>query len=252
MSCPNSKDCSGCSFWDTPYEEQLENKSSILKKIGNAIGYTDEVKVHSLGPIELRDRADLQWRIGEGWGFLDKSYTKIKAINYCPLFSKPLQELFEWWSQFTLLAPKASVRLRVNIHGQWGVWLDLANIEVKRLLEQNELLSEWVSRAHVEIGQRFKVLKKIDLKWKLVDPVLKSWFSTIDSSGNIYSTFGSIGVFTQVGNSINQILVTRTLELIKNYSQKLKDPKSENKNERLTAKMIPNLLLFPRLKVILF
>jgi 23S rRNA (uracil1939-C5)-methyltransferase len=130
------------------------------------------------------------------------------------LFTEPLRELFQWWSQFKLQAQKASVRLRVDEQGHWGVWLDMANVDVRDLLQQDALLSEWVAKAHIEIGQRHKVLRKIATAWKLADPELRSWFHTVDGNGNKFNLYGSVGSFTQVGRAVNAILVQRSLELL--------------------------------------
>lgn len=211
MICPHASECSGCSFWSTEYSQQMIDKTDHLRKLGEQLGYAGEIQTHSLGSAAIRDRADLQWRAGVGWGFLNKDFKQLKVIDQCPLFSEPLQKLFIWWSQFHLKAPKASVRLRVDSEGRWGVWLDMANIEVKDLLQEDELLSQWVTKAQIEIGQRFKVLKKIGAQWKLADPELRPWFVTCDSRGNKFNLYGSIGSFTQVGRAINQKLVSNTL-----------------------------------------
>jgi tRNA/tmRNA/rRNA uracil-C5-methylase (TrmA/RlmC/RlmD family) len=88
----------------------------------------------------------------------------------------------------------------------------MANIEVKDLLQEDEFLSELVSQAHVEIGQRFKVLNKIGSQWKLTDPELRPWFETCDTKGSMYSLYGSVGSFSQVGRAINQKLVNGALQ----------------------------------------
>ncbi len=217
MICQHANECSGCSLWTTEYSQQVTDKTSHLRQLGEVLGYRGEVRCHTLGPVGIRDRADLQWRAGEGWGFLAKDYKQLKVIEQCPLFSEPLQKLFAWWSQFRLKAPKASVRLRVDAQGQWGVWLDMANIEVKDLLQEDEILSTWVSRAHIEIGQRFKVLKKIGSRWKLTEAELKPWFETYDTKGACFSLYGSIGSFTQVGRAINQKLVIGSLQKAESF-----------------------------------
>lgn len=212
MICRYADYCSGCSQWSMDYAEQVAQKTEELQSRGRQLGYKDEVRCHTLGPTSLRDRADLQWRAGEGWGFLDKEFKKVRAIEQCPLFTKYLQKLFDWWSRQSLKASKASVRLRVDAESRWGVWLDMANIDIKDLLEEDGLLTEWVSRAHVEIGQRYKVLEKLGGKWKLVDPVLRPWFTTTNlTGGHTIPLYGSIGSFTQVGMAINHKLVQTVL-----------------------------------------
>jgi 23S rRNA (uracil1939-C5)-methyltransferase len=221
MSCKVAAECSGCSQWGKNYSTQVFEKNDLLQLRGQALGFAGKVLAHNLGPKGIRDRGDLQWRRGEGWGFLNKEFKNLKVIESCPLFSKDLQELFHWWRRFSLHAQKASVRLRVDPQGQWGVWLDLANIDVKDLLQQDSLLAEWTSQAHIEIGQRFKVLKKVGPDWKLTDPELRPWFETVDLQGNKYSLFGSIGSFSQVGLNINRKLVQRTLELARSAGKAL-------------------------------
>lgn len=211
MLCPHANECSGCSLWATDYPKQVEEKTLRLQSLAGGLGYAGQILCHSLGPIKIRDRADLQWRADEGWGFLSKDFKTIKVIDHCPLFTEPLQALFQWWSKFSLKAPKASVRLRVDPQGCWGVWLDMANIEIKDLLQEDALLTEWTSRAHIEIGQRYKVLQKVQGQWKLVDPQLRCWFTSTSSTNKEIHLYGSIGSFTQAGVAINHELVRATL-----------------------------------------
>jgi 23S rRNA (uracil1939-C5)-methyltransferase len=214
MICRYASNCSGCSEWSEDYATQAQLKTNRLQHIGSDLGFSGEVKCHTLGPVGIRDRGDLQWRKGEGWGFLDKSFKSLTVIEQCPLFSEPLQQLFTWWSSFQLDAPKTSVRLRISPEGRWGVWLDMANVEVKNLLSQDVLLTQWVEKAHIEIGQRFKVLKKVNGEWKLRDPELRPWFSTTDLYGRSLSVYGSIGSFSQAGFAINKKLVERVLQMV--------------------------------------
>lgn len=218
MICSFAAKCSGCSFWAGSYEEQVQLKTTNLQSWAQELGYQGEVHCHNVGPMGLRDRADLQWRRGEGWGFLTKDFNSIALIDKCPLFSEELQSLFQWWRQFKLKAPKASVRLRVAENGEWGVWLDMPNVEIKDLLEEDDLLTEWVAKAHVEIGQRFKVLKKINEHWKLTDPIRKPWFSTTTLDDTKIDLLTSIGSFTQVGRQVNKKLVKLVVSLAKNHS----------------------------------
>lgn len=214
MICQYAEACTGCSLWSLDYPSQLKIKTARLRELAQSLNFEGEINCYDLGPIRVRDRGDLQWRKGQGWGFVHAENGLVTPISQCLLFSESLNELYHWWARQSLEAEKASVRLRVSPDGRWGVWLDMANIDIKGLLSNGAILELWSQEAHIEIGQRHKVLKKVNSQWKLGASELYPWFQTSDLHGNKYHLFGSVASFSQVGFRINEILVHRVLAAV--------------------------------------
>jgi 23S rRNA (uracil1939-C5)-methyltransferase len=226
LKCKFSSHCGACSQWDITYEQELKNKETSIKAfLQDQDLPACEIKVLKSAVTQLRDRADLQWRKEIGWGFYNKDHSQITRISECILFSMELQKLYDWFSSLVLPVPVASARLRVSPDGNWGVWLDLANLHVKALLEEKTYLLALLNRAFVEIGQRRKKLKQTlasgdtnananATQLRLVDPEYYPWFQTYSQDNKPMPLYCAVGSFTQVGFHSNQILVRTILDYL--------------------------------------
>jgi 23S rRNA (uracil1939-C5)-methyltransferase len=221
ISCEFRDNCGACSLWDITYEEELLQKrngfSVFLEKKGLQ---SCEIEVLTSGCIEIRDRADMQWRAQQGWGFYSKDKAKVQAIKKCILFSEELQKLYEWFSVLILPVPVASARLRVSPNGDWGIWLDMSNLHIKALLEEQKYLMTLQTKAFVELGQRRKKLTQINsedhlsIKLKLIDPEFFPWFETYSSKSQPMPLYCTVGSFSQVGFLSNKLLVRAILDCL--------------------------------------
>lgn len=222
-ACKLAKLCSGCPWIDQAYSDQIEKKKSQLLKLfeGTEIK-PGEIRIISVGENQIRERTDLSWRKnmnGElSLGLHDLEHKEIVDIESCPQMTQDLQ----WWLETFRTNPppilsKGSVRLRVSPDGQKGAWLDLAHVDIKALLiEQNWL--RWLSdHAHVEIGQRFKplIVKQDALTLsRTLSPL--PWFETyLDRDLKPLPLFGVIGSFTQPGRSSNRALISVVMDLLR-------------------------------------
>lgn len=212
--------CSGCAWLDVPYDIQLVRKRDELAALLAAEGVPfPEIRMIEIDARGgLRDRVDLTWQRGAdgklALGLYDVTRSRLVDVAECPQLST---ELDAWLAEFRAAPPpyvqRGSVRLRVSPDGTRGVWLDLANADVKSLLEEKSWLNSLARLAHVEIGQRFKTLNGDTLKLGAT-PVPKPWFQTyIGENLEPLPLFSVVGSFTQPGFRANRKLVESLLEL---------------------------------------
>lgn len=195
LACSYSSVCSGCDWLLKSNEEIRELKITHLRlyaqiDVGTPIDWV------SLPKFGLRDRVDLMidYRSGrKKIGLFDRFQSGIVDLQGCPQMTPNLESWYNEFRKLDLPVDRGSIRLRVAPNGDRGVWLDFANLDVKRLLEEKYALISLLNLATVEIGQRRKRLilrpretihniaasnDDILSDLKLVDPILEPWFET--------------------------------------------------------------------------
>ena len=211
VSCAVAGRCAACAWIEIPYDEQLRRKRDAVRTAWVAAGLETELlgefPIASVAAAGTRDRVDLQFRrddSGMKIGFaIDK---EIVAIERCPQASPALER---WIEEFRTLVPpvaRGGARLRVAPDGTRGVWLDLANLDVKTLFDERKALQKLTSVAIVEIGQRRKRLTFVEGAPKLVDPEPYPWFET-PAGDRTVPVYCAVGGFTQPGFAANRKLV---------------------------------------------
>lgn len=161
----------------------------------------------SRGDHGLRHRMDFSIRFDEisqshKVGFYDQQ-KQILDIENCLQASVELQSVFTEFRAFRFYIgsepiQKMSVRLRTGLNAQKGAWLDLANVEIKRLLHDGAFLMSLLEAGFtVEIGQKGKCLVETVSGLKLGPPRADNWFSTCDGQGATIPLSGLISDFTQ-------------------------------------------------------
>ncbi len=215
VSCLYHKTCSGCSFWETPYEQQLPRKAAFLKdQIAQSLGVDLPVEIESLNSSGLRDYLSFTYENGR-FGFYDKNHQEIVDVLVCLQSSLPLQGFFTEFIKTKPPIKKGSIKLRVfheNTIFKKGVWLDFANLDIKHLFAQKIYLNFLLSIAdEVEIGQRRKKLIVKNEEFKLIDNPFEFWYQTFIGEKR-YPLFSTISGFSQTGEAaiqkISQIIQT--------------------------------------------
>lgn len=159
VSCIYKEECSGCTYWHLPYESQIRLKQAELTALfkESQINLSHPIEFLSAGPAQLRDRLDFSLEQGR-LGLYHKNSQAIVDLKECVQLSEPLQQ---WLTEFRNIQwpfDKGSIRLRRGPQGQKGVWLDFANVDIKALLEEKNILHKLLQDSVVEIGQRRKSL----------------------------------------------------------------------------------------------
>jgi 23S rRNA (uracil1939-C5)-methyltransferase len=226
LFCSYASVCSGCDWLLMPAEEQRSRKLATLDAAwkralpeGPALPDPNWVSIDKGG---LRDRADLMIDRRTGTprlGLFDRFQTGIVDLQGCPQMSPALESWLIDFRKIKIPVQRGSVRLRVSPAGKRGVWLDLANVDVKSLLDDRTVLDELREMAIVEIGQKRKRLAEKDGKLKLVDPCLEPWFETYVESPEGRETpvalHCAIGSFTQPGFRANRALVAEVRSVVR-------------------------------------
>ena len=212
--CPHSLSCPGCTDWPIPIEAQIDQKKQIVfdhlkpylsnrlarksssgsALLSTTIDSAQAIESFSVGSGYHRVWFDLQFS-ASGLGLINKE-RQIVPIERCFLMSPELQVLFSQLQKLKFPDKKISARLRVSPTGRYGLWLDMANVDVKELLIEKQFLNSLADLVDIiEIGQKRKKLIRAvaqDQQYKLIDPELNPWFKTL---GN--TLYGHVGSFTQ-------------------------------------------------------
>jgi 23S rRNA (uracil1939-C5)-methyltransferase len=146
-------------------------------------------------------------------GLFDREHAEILDLKQCPQLSPALEAWYQEFREIQWPIERGSVRLRVSPSGERGAWLDFANLDVKNLLEERDLLQRLMSLAFVEIGQRRKALVLRDGQLKLIDPILKPWFETY-VNGKAVPLLCTVGSFTQPGFRANHALLESLMKML--------------------------------------
>ena len=206
VHCPYAMLCTGCQLLDLTYGEQLQDKKSQLLELmqRKAVTWAQEPEILSAGSSGLRDRLDFSLQGGR-LGLYGKDSQDIVDLEICAQLSPALQAWLTEFRQFQWPVEKGSIRLRVGPQGQKAAWLDFANIDIKKILDEKTLLQKLQSVAFVEIGQRRKVPVWNGTEFKLHDPQLNVWFQTWmnDVAVDLYCHVAS---FTQPSLAANRLI----------------------------------------------
>lgn len=214
--CTYSPNCTGCQLWHLSYSEELQHKELELKnKLKNLIPSDVKVDILNTGVISQRKRFDFTYKNGN-LGLYDQE-RNIIDINNCLILDPNLNQAFQGLRDiFKKIPPPfkvASFRIRIGPDLKTlGLWIDMANVDIKALLIEREFLNQLSKKFIIEIGQKRKRLLLTDSgQHKLLDPKPEIWFKTLDTP--LYSFIGS---FTQPSWESADLLTQTILSWISN------------------------------------
>ncbi len=185
------------------YSEQLEHKKNDLKKKLNNTDITIQVKTAGSGYLRTRfdftvedqkmglygsDQSSPDVKL-DSWhrqpdvrlDGISVTNKKLIDLQTCFQLEPKLNVAFQDLKKIKWPFKKGSVRLRISPNQELGLWLDLANIDIKNMLVEKNFLRELSRKYFIEIGQKKKALdiNSFELpQLKLTDPIAKKWFQT--------------------------------------------------------------------------
>ena len=218
--CPKGGICSGCEWIETPLPKQQQHKLSTQVSLLNEwnIFFTGNLSITSLGKEAHRLFLDVTLQTEHNTptlGFYDMNRERIVSIGSCPAAIPDLQDFVTALSKDLPPIDQASFRLRVNPFGQWGMWIDAANIDIRTLLNEQRWLNRWMEQAHIEIGQRRKYLKRINNRLSLESPFPRQWFKTfLPNKNREFVLWSVVGGFSQPSDNGVRHLVYAVTKLL--------------------------------------
>lgn len=224
IKCKLEGECSGCSWIRIDPTSQQEQKEKALRLALEEVGF-GSVQVEYIRPslFQTRNRADLTLSTDEsgntrlGLYSISSGRRDILDMPQCPQLEVTLETFLKEFRSDLPRIKKGSVRLRVAVNGQRGIWLDLSNVDIKEILDSGD----WLDRHqnyYIEVGQKRKKAVKID-RWKLSEGEPQAWsFSFLSSISQAIPLYSHISSFTQPGTQNNRVLIQQVLKIIKNIN----------------------------------
>lgn len=245
--CRHYPVCGGCQDRTHSLDQQSEyKKQKLIELIKNGApqlfaqnsDLNSRIQVHQFGISEggaMRDRVDYIFKNGQLGLYqklneLNPQVKKIIDIPDCQIISPGLKAVIEIFRRHFVenqqnLASwnkifKHPVSLRFRYHPlqlKPMLWLDAANIEIKQLLEEKQIIGQLNHLFDLEIGQKFKKAIKVKestndvielANWKLTEADLKTIFTSRYQQKEL-QLIGLCGHFTQPSLLANQWIVEK-------------------------------------------
>ncbi|MFP5520449.1 MAG: rRNA adenine N-6-methyltransferase family protein [Bdellovibrionia bacterium] len=201
------------------YDLQLRNKLEDFQLRLQNHGFSQiKLNIVSAGQTALRTRLDFTFFQG-ALGLYNHKRTEIEDINQCLVAEPELNHTLTQLKKAPWPFAKASLRLRIGAHPELkGIWIDAANIDIKKILEEKTLLEFLTAQGfQIEIGQKKKTPILQGNSWKLESATTQHWFKTSDGECEI-PLHSYISSFTQPGFKSNKLLCDSILNYLQQNS----------------------------------
>jgi len=224
LGCLHLSTCRGCPLGTLDDKQQkIVKKQKFLDSLEQTLPTVmiRETKYDFVFPAfdHYRTRCDFIYSDGK-LGWIDKN-RKFLPIDECPLHVPELKFLADKITKLSWPVQRGSMRLRVSPSGTFGLWLDLANLDIKELLSEAKILNElFESNIVVEMGQKGKRVVRSGDGFKLSDPTPYPWFKS-EIVGTTVELSSLISSFTQTSPELNlkMIQILKSILGAKTYSE---------------------------------
>lgn len=219
LQCKYLASCQVCSLGAMDFELQKVFKQDRLTqalKSGLPTHVLESTQYDFIFPAfdTYRMRSDFIFQDGKlGWYNRDREFISIAS---CPLHTEPLTQLVQDVASLSLPIGKGSLRFRIGHDNIRGLWLDLANLDIKKLLETGDFLeSLWQRQIIVEMGQKGKRVVRSENGFKLSEPEPAFWFNTV-YGGQRVPLYSLISSFTQTNFDLNLQMIAVIQRFLEN------------------------------------
>lgn len=216
LACKYLNSCRGCPLGHLEFEQQIaRKKQKLIDSLATALpaSMIQGTEYDFVFPAFDRYRSRCDFIYSEGkLGWIDQG-KKFLPIEECPLHAPKLTSLAGLIVTLAWPVKRGSMRLRVSPEGAFGVWLDLANLDIKEILSDGKVLDAlFEAGVIVEMGQKGKRVVKAGDQYKLGDPVPYPWFQTL-MGGKTVLLNSLISSFTQTSPDLN----VQMIQILKSF-----------------------------------
>ncbi|HND84656.1 MAG TPA: hypothetical protein PLU50_02560 [Pseudobdellovibrionaceae bacterium] len=206
QTCPHFPSCSGCDHWGLQPEAELQRKIDDLQNLVQGLYPQGLVQNLEFRSLPLRDRVDFRLQNGK-LGLLERDTKALIDLPECPVLSPALNQFL---TRVRTLVPQlcqhlriATLRLRVGPQQssekiQQGLWIDAANADIRKLLDDRELVQKLTEICVLEIGQRKKTpyWDSVRERYGLRESEPKQFWAGLFNKHYV-SLYSAVGGFTQ-------------------------------------------------------
>lgn len=160
-----------------------------------------------------RTRFDVQWN-GSDLGLFATGRSFVR-LDEPDTPSPAILEMIADLRATPMPLKRASLRLRSGHDGSRGLWIDAANEDVKKLLDDGTWLATFLEKNWtLEIGQKHKaVARKGAGGWGLEPATPKPWLASFDKNNDELPLLSLVSLFSQPGPEVNRSLIAAGFEL---------------------------------------
>lgn len=166
-----------------------------------------------------RRRLDLMWN-GQALGIRGRTRAD-ESFEFFPI-EKPdtapaeIHAMMEDWLEAKPALKLAQVRFRLGVQGERGLWLDIANLDIKNLLEESTFLRTLIEKNFiVEMGQKHKEVRLTDSgELEFAEATPRNWLASFDVHNQAIPLLATQSQFSQPGPEVNRALIATAFELL--------------------------------------
>ena len=192
--------CVNCVWINHSLNRQIQTKTKLMTSLLNEsmIQHDVTINIQECGKLSQRIVTEVSFqRDGNHHhlGQYDVDQDLIQPIRECTALDEDLLAFVNDLDDNPPPIDSAGIRMRINPHGQRGLWIDASNMDIRILLNQQHWLKHWMQSVHVEMGQQRKYVQALGQGLSLEAPMLRNWFSTFnpieDTEFSLWSVVGS-------------------------------------------------------------
>lgn len=190
----------------------------LLEKLALSRRLLGKPELRSMTPEVIGDRArlDLQWK--DGVLGVYAAHRTLRAVVDPDTANPAIAEMMRELLADPLPIGTASLRFRAGVGGIRGLWIDAANEDIKRILDEGKWATRQLAKGWtVEVGQKRKHIVRNDSKESglgLAPAPALPWLPSFDLNNEEIPLLSHVALFSQPGPEVNRALIAAGFELL--------------------------------------